>query len=127
MPDHMVRKIVAQTGAVLIIQWAYHYEITKHWSVHAYPNFVRSTSLRYHFTLVVPDEDPRTRSELITAVNNLCRPPLRLVLDVLRQKQALRALALGDNPFAAIYRIGWPLYNADKKKFPQPGIACKLR
>ena len=127
LPDRMVRKIVAETGAVLIMQWAHNYEITKSWSVWYPAGSGRTTVLRYHLSLVVPNEELRTRYELVTAVNNLCRPPLRLVVEVIRLKQAIQAIRHNDRSFATIYRIGWSLYNADKNSFPQPGIACTLQ
>ena len=119
----LVQKIARATNALLILQWAHDNTLSKQW-IATDPNRCGSThGLQYWIMIVVKDDQPCSSIELMNMAGRICKGHCALSVSIFRKKDALRKLKNNRGDFATVYRLGYTLYNADKKSFPRPGYA----
>jgi hypothetical protein len=119
----LVKKIAAATNAQLILQWVFHHSVTRYWNATDPAKCAHVSEYRYHIMLVVDDTDERSSIELMAAVQQLCIQHCAVNTTVFRKKAVLRKLKTNNADFSTVYRLGYCLFNADKKAFPKPGYA----
>ena len=123
LPKSMAQRIAKNTGAMLIMQWAYHNNVSQHWNATDHEQSKNTHVLNCWITLVVKDDEPRSTIELMHAAQAACRSRYHLCTHIYRRKEALRKLKTNHGHIAMVYRCGYPLLNTDKKAFPKPGHA----
>ncbi|HEY4151086.1 MAG TPA: hypothetical protein VGM41_19240 [Chitinophagaceae bacterium] len=121
----LVQRIAKATNALLIVQWAHEDVVSKQWDARDPDQCGTSHTVRYWVTVVVKDDEPRSTRELMQAGKTACKGHGYVAVHILRKKEALRKLNGNHGDFAIIYRLGYPIYNTDKKVFPRPGHARK--
>jgi len=119
----LVQKIARATNALLILQWAHDNTLSKQWNATDPDRCGSSQGLKYWIMIVVKDDEPYSSIELMNIAERICKGHCALSVNIFRKKDALRKLKNNHGDFALVYRLGYALYNADKKSFPQPGYA----
>ena len=117
------QKIAKATNALLILQWAYDDTVCQHWNATNRKQYKNTHQLQCWIMIVVKDDEPRSSIELMNDARTACEGQSYLSVTIFRKKEALRKLKNNQGDFAIVFRLGYPLYNADKKTFPQPGYA----
>jgi len=125
LPKGLASKIAKATKALLILQWAHRDTLTHHTNVTDRQRNETRHELCYWLAVVVDDSEPRSTLELMEAARLACQKHCSVCAHIYRRKEALRKLKTNAGDFAAVYRLGYLLYNADRKAFPLPGYARK--
>ena len=119
----LTQKIANATGALLILQWACDDTVAHHWNATDRSRCKSRHVLQYWIMIVVNNDEPRSSIELMQDAKAQCTGETYLSVSIFRKKEALRKLKSNHGDFAMVYRLGYPVYNADTTTFPQPGYA----
>jgi hypothetical protein len=120
----MVEKIVAATGAILVMQWTYRETRTHEWNPLKAEPWEQSHERNYHLIVAVPTSNECIERELQNTIVRLQPVGVQFIVQIWRQETIHRALKTGRNYFALAYRLGYPLYNGAPDLFPHPGAVC---